>query len=86
MKVFKFVPCEALSHFCRTKNIVNAIKNMHHALKILIPKDDYIIRKNELKDQNNLVIVQYKHMNKDFKNLNYKVIDKGRKYMLIEKR
>lgn len=42
--------------------------------------------KNELKEQNNLVIVQYKHMNKDFKNLNYKVIDKGRKYMLIEKR
>lgn len=42
--------------------------------------------KNELKQQNNLVIVQYKHMNKDFKNLNYKVIDKGRKYMLIEKR
>lgn len=42
--------------------------------------------KNELKEQNNLVIVQYKHINKDFKNLNYKVIDKGRKYMLIEKR
>ena len=42
--------------------------------------------KNELKEQNNLVIVEYKHMNKDFKNLNYKVIDKGRKYMLIEKR
>lgn len=42
--------------------------------------------KNELKEQNNLVIVQYKHMNKDFKNLNYKVIDKGRKYVLIEKR
>ncbi|DAB04828.1 TPA: hypothetical protein CPT92_10120 [Candidatus Gastranaerophilales bacterium HUM_13] len=42
--------------------------------------------KNELKEHNNLVIVQYKHMNKDFKNLNYKVIDKGRKYMLIEKR
>ena len=42
--------------------------------------------KNELKEQNNLVIVQYKHMNKDFKNLNYKVIDKGHKYMLIEKR
>ncbi len=42
--------------------------------------------KNELKEKNNLVIVQYKHMNKDFKNLNYKVIDKGRKYMLIEKR
>ena len=42
--------------------------------------------KNELKEQNNLVIVQYKHMNKDFKNLNYKVLDKGRKYMLIEKR
>ena len=42
--------------------------------------------KNELKEQNNLVIVQYKHINKDFKNLNYKVIDKGRKYMLIDKR
>ena len=38
--------------------------------------------KNELKEQNNLVIVQYKHMNKDFKNLNYKVIDKGRNICL----
>ena len=41
---------------------------------------------NELNEQNNMAIVQYKHINKDFKNLNYKVIDKGRKYMLIEKR
>lgn len=42
--------------------------------------------KNELNEKDNLIIVQYKHINKDFKNLDYKIIDKGRKYILIEKR
>ncbi len=31
--------------------MITAFKNMHNALKLLKTKDDYIIRKNELKDQ-----------------------------------
>ncbi len=33
------------------KKMIESYKNMHHALMLLTPKDDYIIRKNELIDQ-----------------------------------
>ena len=33
------------------EKIISAFKNMNHALSLLVEKEDYIIRKNELKDQ-----------------------------------
>ena len=38
--------------------LVKAFNNMHKALKLLTPKDEYIIRKNELKDQEQMAHIK----------------------------
>lgn len=40
------------------EKMIIAFKNMHYALKLLEPKDDYIIRKNELKDQGQMAHIK----------------------------
>ena len=40
------------------EKMINAFKNMHYALKMLKPKEDYIIRKNELKDQEQMAKIK----------------------------
>ena len=44
-------------------------------------KDDL---KKALEKKDNLVIIKKKNLNKDIKNLNYKIIDSGRRYVLIQ--
>lgn len=38
--------------------LVKSLKNMHDSLNLLEPKDDYIIRKNELKDQEQMARIK----------------------------
>lgn len=40
------------------EKIITSLKSMHFALKLLKPKDDYIIRKNELKDQEQMARIK----------------------------
>lgn len=40
------------------EKLINSFKNMHYALKMLKPKEDYIIRKNELKDQEQMAKIK----------------------------
>ena len=40
------------------EKMINSFKNMHYALKMLKPKEDYIIRKNELKDQEQMAKIK----------------------------
>lgn len=40
------------------EKLVNALKNMHFALKKLTPKDEFVIRKNELKDQEQMARIK----------------------------
>jgi len=40
------------------EKMINAFKNMHYALKMLKPKEEYIIRKNELKDQEQMAKIK----------------------------
>ena len=44
-------------------------------------KDDL---KKALEKDNNLVIIKKKHINDNIRKLNYKIIDSGRRYILIE--
>ncbi len=41
--------------------------------------------KQALLIKNNLVIIQKKHLNDDIRKLNYRIIDSGRKYILVDK-
>ena len=41
--------------------------------------------KKALLIKNNLVIIQKKHINDDIRKLNYRIIDSGRKYILVDK-
>jgi len=40
------------------EKMINAFKNMNYALRLLKPKNDYIIRKNELKDQGQMARIK----------------------------
>ena len=40
------------------EKMIIALKNMHYALKLLKPKEDYVIRKNELKDQEQMARIK----------------------------
>ena len=40
------------------EKMINAFKNMNYALKMLKPKEEYIIRKNELKDQEQMAKIK----------------------------
>ncbi len=60
-----------ITYAIENSKLINALKNMNDAIKLLTPKDDYIIRKNELKDQ-----VQMAHIKVDgWKNAYDKIID-----------
>ena len=40
------------------EKMINALKEMNYSLRLLEPKDDYIIRKNELKDQEQMAHIK----------------------------
>lgn len=40
------------------EKLINGLKNMHYALKELTPKDEFVIRKNELKDQEQMAHIK----------------------------